>query len=181
MKVFLLTCLISLSGFGVVATIQQEPQSQPTTDVESLDGILAALYDTISGPAGQKRDWDRFRGLFHKEHAMLTPLQHSPNGMIRPQVFTVEEFIANSAPYMETQGFYEQEIHREVHQFGGVAQVFSTYAGRNKLEDEKPFMRGINSIQLFSNGKRWFIHSILWASEDVRTKREIPAKFLPKE
>ncbi len=39
------------------------PTAKPS-DVESVDAILKALYDVISGPAGQKRDWDRFRSLF---------------------------------------------------------------------------------------------------------------------
>src|ERR1700678_3150851 len=39
------------------------PAANPA-DVSSPDAILAATYDTISGPAGQQRDWDRFRSLF---------------------------------------------------------------------------------------------------------------------
>ena len=33
-------------------------------DVESVDTIIKALYEVISGEKGEERDWDRFRNLF---------------------------------------------------------------------------------------------------------------------
>ena len=45
------------------ATPAPPPPAKPA-DVASPDAILAATYDVISGPATQKRDWDRFRSLF---------------------------------------------------------------------------------------------------------------------
>ncbi|MFB3112623.1 MAG: hypothetical protein ACE10G_11370, partial [Gemmatimonadales bacterium] len=39
------------------------PPADPA-DVESVDAIVAAVYDVISGAAGQERDWDRMRSLF---------------------------------------------------------------------------------------------------------------------
>src|ERR1700676_3890566 len=40
------------------------PPAKPD-DVKSVESLLAALYDVISGPAGE-RDWNRFRSLFTK-------------------------------------------------------------------------------------------------------------------
>ena len=39
------------------------PPAAKPADVASPDAILAAAYEVISGPAGQARDWDRFRSL----------------------------------------------------------------------------------------------------------------------
>jgi hypothetical protein len=56
--------------------------------------------------------------------------------------------------------------------------VFSTYEARQKADDPKPFMRGINSIQLFNDGKRWWVVSILWQSESP--DNPLPEKYLTK-
>ena len=47
------------------------PPAKPD-DVKSIDSIIAATYDVISGPAGD-RDWDRFRSLLIPE-ARLIPV-----------------------------------------------------------------------------------------------------------
>ncbi|HTQ79002.1 MAG TPA: hypothetical protein VMM92_03320 [Thermoanaerobaculia bacterium] len=43
--------------------------------------------------------------------------------------------------------------------------------------DAKPFVRGVNSFELFSDGKRWWIFSIVWQPETA--KLALPAEFLP--
>ena len=40
------------------------PNADPN-DVTSIDAIITAAYDVISGPAGKKRDWDRERSLYY--------------------------------------------------------------------------------------------------------------------
>jgi len=40
-------------------------------DVATMEGILAALYEVISGPAGQRRNWDRMRTLFIPEAKLI--------------------------------------------------------------------------------------------------------------
>jgi hypothetical protein len=53
-----------------------QPSTQPTTatpaanpaDVNSMDAIIAAVYDVISGPAGKKRNWDRMRSFSCPAH-----------------------------------------------------------------------------------------------------------------
>jgi hypothetical protein len=52
------------------------PAANPS-DVGSIDAILHAAYDTISGPAGQQRDWKRFRSLF-VAGARLIPVVPDP-------------------------------------------------------------------------------------------------------
>ncbi len=73
------------------------------------------------------------------------------------------------------EGFFERGISNKVEQFGTVAHVFSTYESRHE-KDGKPFARGINSIQLVNDGKRWYVVTILWDQE--KPGQEIPEKYL---
>ncbi len=175
-------CIVALLLFALVATAQAPPAPQrpaPTKanpgDVKSMDGILAALYDVISGPGGKKRDWDRFRSLFWPG-ARLIPTGRRATGESGIRVLTPEEYIASSAPYLEKEGFFEREIARHVDQYGNIAQVFSTYESRHKAE-EPPFTRGINSIQLVNDGQRWWIVTVFWQGETKDAP--IPAQYLP--
>jgi hypothetical protein len=149
-------------------------------DVASIDAIIAAAYDSISGPAGEKRDWKRVRSLFIPG-ARLVPTLKEPGatsfeGEIAPQMLDVEAFIARSAPYFKKDGFFEKEIARRTEQFGHIAHAWSTYESRHKADDSEPFMRGINSIQLFYDGSRWWIVTIYWQHES--TEQPVPAKYL---
>ena len=150
------------------------PAANPA-DVASMDAIIAALYNVISGPAGQKRNWDRMRSLF-VPGARLIPSGPRPGGAYGARVVTVEEYITRSAPMMEAQGFFEAEIARKTDTFGNIAHVFSTYDSRHKADDTKPFARGINSIQLLNDGKRWWILTVFWQGEDE--KNPLPEKYL---
>lgn len=146
-------------------------------DVASIDAILAALYDVISGPASQKRDWDRFRSLFIPG-ARLIPTGQNPGMPVRTRVMSAEEYAEQAAPALERDGFFEREIGRTVDTFGPITQVFSAYDSKHALADAKPFQRGINSIQLLNDGRRWWIVSVYWSAE--RPDNPIPPKYLKK-
>ncbi len=153
------------------ATIVANP-----TDVSSIDAIMKAVYEVISCDAGQKRDWNRFRTLFHKD-ARLIPAGKNPNtGVVSARASTPEEFITRSSPFMEKEGFYEKEIARHTDIYGNIAQVFSTYASYHKTDDKTPFQRGINSFQLLNDGKRWWVLTIYWQGETPETP--IPTEYL---
>jgi hypothetical protein len=146
-------------------------------DVESIDAIIAASYDVISGPAGKKLDWDRERSLFYPG-ARLIPTARVPGRNdvdLEPQVLDVEAYIARVEPLLQ-KGFYEKEIARRTEQFGRIAHVWSTYESRYDVSDPAPFMRGINSFQLFNDGKRWWILSIYWQHESA--EHAIPQSYL---
>lgn len=174
-------CLFSCA-FAATATAKPTPASYhidsiapDRKDVGSIDGIIAALYDCISGPAGQKRNWDRLRTLFIPEARMIST-GIRPDGSTGKRVMSVEDYIKSSGPFLEKDGFFEREIGRHVDQFGNIVQVFSTYDSKRKLADEKPFMRGINSIQLWNDGNRWWVITIFWQNETAQSP--IPAKYL---
>jgi len=146
------------------------------SDVASEDGIVAALYAAISGPAGQKREWDRFRSLFIPDARLIVARSRRVEGRVLPVVMTVEQYIAGAGALED--GFFEREISRVSETFGGVTHRFSTYESRGRADDPKPFARGINSIQLLNDGQRWWVVTVLWDAE--RPNNPIPAKYLPR-
>ena len=154
-----------------------QSQADPR-DVESIDAIIAATYDVISGPAGKKRDWERERSLF-APGARLIPtatVAGQADVDLAPLVLDVEGYIARVEPLFEKEGFYEKEIARRVEQFGQIAHVWSTYESRHDPSEPEPLMRGINSIQLFNDGMRWWILSIYWQHESKR--HPLPNRYL---
>ena len=169
------------------STSQQQAAPKPTPDlstlvpvpkpddVKSIDSILAALYNVISGPAGD-RDWNRMRSLFLPT-ATLTSAGKDREGNIRVRPRSVEEYVKGAGGYFAQHPFYESSIVNRVQTFGNVAHVFSSYESRNAL-GEAPFARGINSIQLLFDGKRWWVVSILWDEE--RPDNPLPKDFATK-
>jgi len=156
----------------VLASGSAFAQGARTADVASVDGIVAALYDTISGPAGKPRDWDRLRSLFRSDGRMVV---HSPT---KTTVLTVEDYIGRVTPVFAKSGFFESEVARSTEQFGEIAHVFSTYQSHHAPEDAKPFQRGINSIQLVNDGQRWWVQSLVWQAESE--KYPLPERYLKK-
>jgi len=160
------------------------PVSQPTSadaarpaDVASIESIIAALYDVISGPPGQDRDWSRFRSLF-TDGARLIVGAPGSDGRVPARNMTVEEYVRSADAFLKRDGFWEREIARRIERYGNVAHVFSTYESRVKSADSAPFSRGINSIQLVTNGQRWWVVTIFWDFE--RPGNPIPAEYLPR-
>lgn len=155
----------------------QSPNIPPGNpkDVESIDAIVTAAYDEISGPAGKQRNWDRERSLFLPGARLVPTAKAGGDGDLAPQVLDVEDFIARAEPILKN-GFFEREIARQTQQFGQIAHVWSTYESRRSEDDPEPFMRGINSIQLFYDGIRWWIVSIFWQHESRHAP--IPDKYL---
>jgi len=94
----------------------------------------------------------------------------------RRVIMTPEDYIARSGAMLEERGFFEKEIARRTEAFGSIAHCWSTYESRSKADDEKPFQRGINSIQVMNDGKRWWIVSVYWQGEDANNK--LPEKYL---
>jgi hypothetical protein len=143
-----------------------------------MDAIVAAFYDVISGDAGKERDWNRFRSLFYPGARMIPTGANAKTGKVGARIASPEDYIKANEAFLEGEGFHEQELTRHVDSFGTVAQVFSSYEARNKLSDAKPFMRGINSIQLLNDGNRWWIMTIAWTPESAAAP--LPDKYSKK-
>lgn len=147
-----------------------------SADVSSPEALVAAVYDVISGPAGARRDWDRFRSLF-ADGARLIPTGIRPAGDFGPSVYDPDGYVRRAEPVFETTGFYEKGVASRTERFGHVAHVFSTYEARHDPKDAKPFLRGINSFQLVFDGTRWWVVTIFWEAESEAVR--IPKEYLP--
>jgi hypothetical protein len=146
--------------------------------VQSIESILAATYDVISGPADKKRDWDRFRSLFYPG-ARLIPTGKRPNeSEVRARVLTPDDYVERSSTSLQKNGFFEKGVSNKIDHFGNIAHVFSTYESRHNAADPQPFQRGINSFQLVNDGKRWWIMTIMWQGETADVP--IPTEYLKK-
>jgi len=163
--------------FGNVSSYSKTAVAVQAADGASIDSVVAALYDVISGPAGKKRDWDRMRALFIPG-ARLIPTGKRQSGEIASRVLTVDDYANANTKFLEENGFFEREISRKTEVYGNIAHVFSTYESRHKAEDPKPFARGINSIQLMNDGKRWWIVTVFWQGEGP--DNPLPEKYLAK-
>src|SRR5262249_28559076 len=174
MRSKIIVVLLTLFAFHT-AMAQTEKEANPA-DVSSLDAIMKAVYDVISGDAGKPRDWDRFRSLFHKDARLIPAGRNAQTGIIGARVLTPEDYIKRSEPILLKDGFFEREIARRVETYGNITHVFSTYESRHKLTDKEPLIRGINSFQLLNDGKRWWIITIYWQGETP--DNPLPKKYL---
>lgn len=156
-----------------IAIQAQRPAPRPA-DVASVDAIVAALYDAVSGPAGP-RDWNRLRSLFSPDGKMAK-VGARPDGSIVYGSMTVDEYIARAIKPFSENGFFESELARTTETFGQIVHVFSTYQAKRAPGDAKPLARGINSIQLYHDGNRWYVVSLLWRAED--DKLSLPERYL---
>lgn len=171
-KMLAVFSLLAVSISPALAEHYQRPAAAPE-DVESVDAIMAAIYDVISGPAGEPRDWDRFLSLFHPD-AKLIPV--GQNGAV---FITPEGYVERGTASFAENGFFEYEIGRKTERFGDIAHAFSAYAAKRNADDAEPFMRGINSFQLLHHGDRWWIVNIYWQAETE--DNPVPEEYLAQE
>jgi hypothetical protein len=136
------------------------------------------MYDCISGPAGQPRQWDRLRSLC-VQRAYSIRVGRLPDHALGCKIMKTDEYIRQMEPWLLDNGFFEKEIHRVEERFGNIAHVFSTYESRRKADDPHPFMRGINSFQLMNDGHRWWIMNVMWEHESP--ENPIPRRYLPPD
>ena len=161
-----------LAAWGCAAP--RPPPANPA-DVATIDAVVAAVYDSISGRQAAPRDWDRFLSLFHPDAAVLLNVNVDLSGVVTLWPQTPPLYVESASNFFSREGFFETELARRVERFGHIAHVFSTYEARRDPE-LKPYARGINSIQLLWDGERWWIVSIFWDVE--RPGMQIPEEYL---
>jgi hypothetical protein len=167
---------IFLIAAMLFANVTAQESKDYSAKVATLDSTLETLYGVISGEKGEARDWELFKYLF-KPEAKLIPSGKDQQGVYQVRYMTPEDYIKTSGKWLVDNGFFEKEINRKTHTFGNITQVFSTYEAFKSESDKKPFMRGINSIQLLNDGKRWWVINIYWVQESE--ENPIPEKYLP--
>lgn len=172
-KCFIVFVLL-LPGVG----LGQDLDNKYLDKVATLDTTISTLYGVISGEKGEERNWELFHYLF-KPGAKLIPSGQKKDGTYGLMFMTPDDYQERSGPFLVERGFFENELHREVHTYKNITQVFSTYESFYSKTDAEPFMRGINSIQLLNDGTRWWIVNIYWAQETEDAP--IPQHYLEKQ
>ena len=162
---------------ALVFAIPQTTRAQDAdpADVESIDAIITAVYDVISGDAGEARDWDRWNTLFLEE-ATLSPTGPTQDGRWGRAIIPPSDYPRRIGETLERDGFVEAEVGRVTERFGNIAHVFSTYVSFRSRADTQPFQRGINSFRLLDDGTRWWVVSVFWQAET--RDYPIPAKYV---
>ncbi len=128
-------------------------QTAREADVSSIDGILAAYYEVVSGPAGEVPDAERDRTLHHPD-AWVAIAGVDDAGAPVVNVMSLDDYHGDNGP--RAAGFWEWETGREVRRSGNMVHVWSSYASA-RTEGGEPFTTGVNSITLFHDGARWWI------------------------
>jgi hypothetical protein len=172
-----LLLLFSISTIGQERThVKVESVAPRPDDVATIDGVMKAFYEVISGLAGEPRQWSRDRSLYIPDVRFVS-IEKRRDGTIEADPISHQEFVDRSDAGLVKNGFYESEVHRDTQQFGQIAHVFSTYESRIK-KDGPVIARGINSLELFNDGKRWWVLAVQWDEE--RPGNKIPNQWLPR-
>jgi Domain of unknown function (DUF4440) len=151
-----------------IPVIEADPK-----DVSTIDGIIKAFYEVISGGKGVPRQWSRDKTLYAPDVRFVA--MSEAGGKVRANVMNHHQYAGGSNEFFVREGFTEREINRVVRRFGNIAHVFSIY--EFSTEDKKLTGRGVNSIELFWDGARWWISAVSWDEE--RPNNPIPKEFLP--
>jgi hypothetical protein len=135
-------------------------------DVASIDAIVNATYDVISGKADDVRDWERMKSLYIPG-ARVIPFDASPEGRAVPNVMTPDQFVESRSPILASGDFYEWETERREDHSGAMAHVWSGYEAA-RTPRGAPIRCGVNSFQLWFDGDRWWIVSIAWDAVEAK-------------
>ncbi len=153
------------------------PDAAPRpADVETIDGIMRAFYEVVNFDAGAPRQWSRDRTLY-SPWIRFVSIGRVVDGRPRIDVWSHQELV-DQTDALGAQGFHERELFREQRQYGNTAQVRSSYVGWVGTDESAAF-RGVNNIDLYFDGARWWIASVMWQSEDAA--HPIPPELLPPD
>lgn len=169
--VLLLASHWGLAAQGATGSESERPAADPA-DVESIEAIIEAGYDAISGGPGEPRDWDRFRSLLRPDARLVVTFRREGEPSI--QTLTADQFIQVAKQTFVREGMYEEAVHTITERFGDIAHVWVTDASR-RTPDAEPFERGINSFQLWYDGERWWVVSLMLHAE--RPDAPIPGRY----
>ena len=170
---------VGVCGFGAARAQKQVHVDRPiiearTEDVSTIEGIVTASYETISGGVGVTRQWGRDRTLFDPNSRSVAVGMNAKTGAVTTRGSTEQEFADEADASMTKDGFTERELKHVIKRFGNVATVLSSYEG--SVASGKVITRGVNIFQLYFDGKRWWILSMVWDEE--RPGNPIPKELL---
>lgn len=158
----------SVKGLGDVVP----PSAAPEEDVGSIDSTIKALYQSITFGEGEKPDLECFRSLFHPKAHFI---RLNPDGVDEMDLSGFISSFSQRVKSGQLKSFHESEISRKTEVYASIAQVFSTYQKGMNTKNPEEFICGINSIQLYTDGERWWIISITW--QDEQPNNPIPERY----
>ena len=160
-------------------TFSQNRNTDSTESLSTVNGIMHTLYDVISGPVGEDRNWNLFRSLFAENARMYIAVPDKDSSAVLKSI-TPEVYAERNKTRLADIGFNEDELYRITNTYGAGTQIFSTYESHfTNKNGEQEITKGINNIQLYFDGERYFIVSIFW---DANAKNiEVPDRYLPKD
>ena len=168
------TLLLTAAFFLMQPAVFAQQKTAYGDEVGTLDGIIKAYYDVVTVKKGEKISYER-DSLLHVPNAAVGMAQKGKDGKVNLKLISLKQFHKASDASLEKDGFYEKEISRRVENFGAIYQVWSTYETKN-VEDGPVIERGINSIQLYFDGSRFWILS--WVFDHESKEQPIPKKYL---
>ena len=148
-------------------------QAQYEKDVSSIETIGKAYYEIVSGPIGEKRDFNRLRNLFHPKATLTYSYWSEEEKKNKLLHMDIEGYI-EKLDYLDKKGFYEKELYVSTETYGSITQSISTY--KFWMEDKTAEGKGFTSYQYFWDGKRYWILSMFWMMES--DKYPIPKHYL---
>lgn len=138
----------------------------------AIGAVVDEMYAMISGPAGS-RDWSRQDAIFDAESRRIRTWI-APDGRPARRIMSRDDYARDTSAFFAANAFYEVEVGRAIHVFGNIAHVWSVYEARRAPDAAELDRRGINSIQLYFDGNRWMIVSMIWDNERDGLAATIP-------
>ncbi len=159
------------TGSVSIAVIPARPE-----DVSSPEAIVKASFASESGPAGTPRQWARERTLFDPNTISIAAGPEAGTGKLDPRRWTTLQQYADALDAYEVKtGFVDRPLACITNKRAFVATVTCGYEAS---ENGKVVERGVDMFQLYSDGKRWWILSVVWDKESP--DNPIPPELLTK-
>ena len=177
LTILIFTCSVgaqSSNSIGATKPAEVLPIEARSADVDTLDGIVKAYHETGSSPSGQPRQWARDRTLFIPGIRIVI-IADDQSGKRLLRQFTHEQYVDFAERNGGNASFYEREVHRITYRYGDWAHIISTSEARRK-PDGPVIGHGIDMLELFWDGKRWWIANNTITTE--RANAPLPKEFL---
>ena len=162
--------LLAILFTAMAAPALAQDRDADPDDVASIDALMKAYYESVSGHPGQ-RDGERMLTLFIEGGKISIGLDgETPTHELAENYLRTERFLTIS------EDFFEREISRDTQRFGYMANVISTYGISDAMENTDYRARGVTVFQLVKHDGRWWILSTMWQRESPDVP--LPANLL---
>ena len=174
LKLLLLAAALSWPHASPAQTVVVKDVPARPADVNTLDGLMRAFYEIVNTAPEDARQWDRDRTLY-VPWVRFIATSTDASGKVKTRIWTHQQYVEATEPLVAA-GFKEWEISRKTKQYGNIAHIDSVYEGEAVADGKVERFKGLNSIEAYFDGSRWWISSVMWMSESPA--HPIPGEFL---